>query len=154
MPDIQVQAEDKIAEVIRGMQLAWPPAAQITTGRLPWNVQGDGTVVIYPGIRIYPLRPQFGQGTNQREDVGYGVGIAWICPADHFTSEMRDRVSSGRALVRRRIVEDCFDQLPLVTGAVYLSTKIGDTEVNLPKEAHRYEVSGLAAYCWVRESRT
>ena len=153
MPDIQVQAEDKIAEVIRGMQLAWPPAAQITCGRLPWNVQGDGNVVIHPGIRIYPLRPVFAAGTNEREDVGYGVGIAIICPADHLTGDNRDRVSSARAKIRRKLVEDRLT-LDLVSGATYNQTKIGDSEVNLPKEFHAYEVSGLTVRCWVREPRT
>jgi hypothetical protein len=154
MASVQVQIEDKCLTIIKGLQLSWPAAAEIRCARLPWNVQGDGTVVISPGIVIYPLRPQFAAGTNRREDVGYGAGIAIIAPADHSTLEMRDRAPAAREAIRRKLVEDRFDTMDLVSGATYIQTKIGDTEVNIPKEAHRYEVSGLAVRCWVREPRT
>jgi hypothetical protein len=41
-----------------------------------------------------------------------------------------------------------------LTDATYLQTKVADLDVNIPKEAHRYEVSGLLVRCWVREPRT
>lgn len=154
MPSIQVQAENKVIDILKSMELAWPPASMIAARRLPWDVKGDGTVVIHPGITVHPLKPVFAAGTNEREDVGYGVGITIIAPTDHSSAEMRDRVPACREAIRRKLVEDRLSTLPLVSGATYIQTKIGDSEVNLPREAHRYEVSGLVARCWVREPRT
>lgn len=154
MPSIQVQVEDRLVEIIRLMQLDWPPSESIAARRLPWDTKGDGTVLIHQGITIYPLRPVFAPGTNEREDVGYGAGIAVIAAADHSSSAMRDRVPAAREAIRRKLVEDRLDTLDLVSGATYIQTKIGDSDVNLPKEGHRYEVSGLTVRCWVREPRT
>ena len=38
--------------------------------------------------------------------------------------------------------------------ATFLTTKVRNQDVNIPREGHRYEVSGLAVRCWVREPRT
>jgi hypothetical protein len=84
--------------------------------------------------------------------VGYGVGIALIADADHSTAANRDRIPLARELIRRKLVED---RLTIqLTDATYLQTKVADLDVNIPKEAHRYEVSGLLVRCWVREPRT
>jgi hypothetical protein len=154
MASVETQVKEKCLAIIKSLEFAWPPASMVRCARLPWNVHGDGTVIAHPGITLYNLRPIFAAGTNRREDVGYGVGIAIIAPAEHSTTEMQDRVPSVREAIRRKLVEDRFDTMDLVSGATYIQTKIGDTEVNIPKEAHRYEVSGLAVRCWVREPRT
>jgi hypothetical protein len=152
MPDVQVQLEDQVLGIIESMQLDWPPAGEVRARRLPWDVAGNGTVIVHRGITVYPVPEQYAAGTNEREDVGYGVGIAVIASADHATSENRNRVREVTAKIRRELVEDRLTvNLP---GATYNQTKVRVGEVNIPKEAHRYEVSGLVVRCWVRESRT
>lgn len=153
MPDIQGQAEDRVLAIIQGMQLPWPGTDEIRARRLPWDQQGGGTIVIHRGITVYPLKPVYAAGTNEREDVGYGVGIAFIAPADHSTRENRHRIADVRAKIRRKIVEDRLS-LPLISGATYIQTKVADGDVNIPQDSHRYEVSGLTVRCWVREPRT
>ena len=153
MPDsIQVQVEDQLVSIIRGMQLAWPPSSEIQARRLPWDTTGDGTVLVHRGITAYSLPTAEAAGTNQREDMGYAIGLAFIAAADHSTSTNRNRVHAAKEAVRRKIIHD---RLTIVLdGGHYLQTKVANGEVNVPKEAHRYEVSGLVVRGWVRESRT
>lgn len=152
MSSVQKQLEDKLLQLIRGMQLDWPRSEEIRARRLPWDVKGDGTVVVHRGLTLYPLRRQYAAGTNEREDVGYGVGIALIVPADSSSGDNRDRVPAVQEAIRRKIVEDRFS--PTLEGGTYIQTKVAETDVNIPKEAHRYEASGLAVRCWMREPRT
>jgi hypothetical protein len=149
---IQTQIEDKLVQILKGMSLAWPPSEMIVARRLPWDSQGDKTTIISPGIVVFPLPPREAAGTNLREDIGYGVGIAFIAPADHSTSENRNRVHAAREAVRRKII---YDRLTIeLTGADFCQMKVVEPEVNVPKEAHRYEFSLMAVRCWVREPRT
>ena len=153
MASIQVQAEDKVVEILTRMELPWPPSEEIVARRLPFDDQGDGTAIYHRGITVFPLRKIYGPGTNEREDIGYGVGVLFVTPTDHSTAEMRDRVALPLEFIRRKIVEDVLT-LPLVSGATYNQTKVRDLDINLPKSKHRYEVSGLEVRCWVREPRT
>lgn len=153
MPDsIQVQVEDQLVSIIRGMQLAWPSSEEIQARRLPWDTLGNKTLVVHKGITVYQLPTAEAAGTNQREDQGYAVGVAFIAAADHSTSMNRNRVPAAREAVRRKIIHD---RLTIVLeGGHYLQTKVANGEVNIPKEDHQFEVSGLIVRCWVRESRT
>lgn len=153
MPDsVQVQIENAVASVIKSLQLAWPPADQIRAARLPWDVLGDGTVVVHPGITIYPAPAAEAAGTNLREDIGYGVGIAFILPASHWTSVARDMVPAAKEAVRRKLIHDRLSVS--LSGGDFCQVKIAEGEVNVPREAHRYEVSGLLLRGWMREPRT
>lgn len=153
MPNsVQVQIEDKIVAVIRDMQLAWPPSELIVARRLPWDTSGDKSTTIHAGITVFPMAPTEAPGTNLREDIGYGVGIAFIAPVDHSYTVNRDRVPAAREAVRRKLVYDRFTiQL---TGGDFCQIKLVEPEVNVPKEAHQYEVSLIALRAWVREPRT
>lgn len=153
MPDsVQVQLEDQLVSIIRGMQLAWPASEEIQARRLPWDTQENGTLVVHRGITVYPLPTAEAAGTNQREDMGYAVGIAFIAAADHSTSTNRNRVPAAREAVRRKVITDRLTVQ--LDGGHYLTTKVANSEVNVPKDGHRFEVSGLVIRCWMRESRT
>jgi hypothetical protein len=153
MPDsVQVQLEDQLVSILRGMQLAWPLSEEIQARRAPWDRKGDGTQIIHRGITVYPLQTAEAAGTNQREDLGYAVGVAFIAATDHSTSTNRNRVHAAKEAIRRKIIHD---RLTIVLdGGHYLQTKVANGEVNVPTDAHGYEVSGLVVRCWVRESRT
>lgn len=149
---IQVQIEDNIVAVIRAMQLQWPPSNQIVARRLPWDEHGDRTTIIHTGITVFPTPPREAAGTNLREDIGYGVGIAFISAVDHSSSMNRGRVHAAREAVRRKLV---YDRLDIeLTGGDFCQIKLMEPEVAVPKEAHQYEVSLIALRAWVRESRT
>jgi hypothetical protein len=153
MPDsVQKQMEDQLVAIAVSLQLEWPQPAEIRARRLPWDTLGDGTLVVHGGLTIYPLPTIEAAGTNQREDMGYGAGLAFIAAADHSTSMNRNRVHAAKEAVRRKIIHD---RLTLVLDSgMYLQTKVSNGEVNVPKEGHQYEVSGLVVRCWVREPRT
>lgn len=149
---IQTQLEDRILEIVRAMQLDWPKSEEMQARRLPWDTQGDGTVVIHRGITVFPLPPAYAAGTNLREDAGYGIGLAFIAGTDHSTAANRGQVHKSRELIRRRIVHDRVSII--LDGADMYQIKVFEPEVNVPKEAHRYEYSLLGVRAWVRESRT
>lgn len=149
---IQVQIEDKIVAVIKAMQLEWPAPELVVARRLPWDVMGDKATTIHSGITVFPLPPREAPGTNLREDIGYGVGIAFIAPADHSYTMNRGRVPAAREAVRRKLIYDRFT-VQLV-GGDFCQIKLIEPEVAVPKEAHQYEVSLIALRAWVREPRT
>jgi hypothetical protein len=153
MPDsVQVQLEDQLVSILRGMQLAWPLSEEIQARRAPWDKKGDGTLIIHRGVTVYPLPTIEAAGTNQREDMGYAAGVAFISATDHSTSTNRNRVHAAKEALRRKIIHD---RLTLVLDSgMYLQTKVSNGEVNVPTADHGYEVSGLVVRCWVREPRT
>ncbi len=149
---VQVQIEDKLVSIIKGMQLDWPAPDLVVARRLPWDTLGDKTTVYHVGISVFPTPPREAPGTNLRDDIGYGIGIAFIAPADHSTTMNRDRVPAAREAVRRKII---YDRLSIeLTGGCFCQIKLIEPDVNMPKDAHRYEISILAVRAWVRESRT
>lgn len=154
MPDsVQKQFEDYAVTTIQSLSLSWPPSAQIRAARLPYDVLEDGTVVIHPGITVYELRATEAPGSNQREDVGYGIGIAFIHPKPHNNTTGRDRIPAAKEAVRRKLQHD--RPSITLTGGHSIELKVTDGEVKVPgKGGHRYEICGLVVRAWMRESRT
>lgn len=152
MPVLQTDIEDRLLEIVRSMELDWPRQDEMQARRLPWDALGDGTAVWHRGLTLFPLPPQYAPGTNLREDIGYGIGLAFIMPADHSTAESRKRVTGAREAVRRKIVHDRLNIA--LSGADFCQIKVFEPEVAVPKDAHRYEYSLLGVRAWVRESRT
>jgi hypothetical protein len=149
---IQRQIEDGLVGIIRGMQLEWPRSEEVVARRLPWNTQGDKTTIFHRGITVFPTPPREAAGTNQRDDIGYGVGLAFISSADQSLENARDQVLASREAIRRKII---YDRLSItLTGGHFIQVKLTEPEVNLPKDAHLYEISIMAIRAWVRESRT
>lgn len=152
MADVQKQCEDAVVSVIRSLSLKGLQASEIVARRRAWHQLGDGTWVIHRGITVFPEPEVEAPGTNEREDIGYGIGVAMIVPTTHNTSEGRDLVTTWRAALRRKIYHDALS-IVLPSG-LYLQTKVSHRELVLPKDADRFEVSGLLIRCWMRESRT
>lgn len=154
MPDsVQVQLEDAVVSLIAGLGLTWPPGEQIRAARLPWHQHGDGTLVVHQGVTVYPMPSVYGPGSNRRDNVGYGVGIAIIAPAEHATSVSRNRVPDAKEKIRRKLEADRLTGIGPTTSDHH-DTQVHDMEIHVPKEAHRFEASGLALRCWVLEVRT
>ena len=141
----------ELAKQTKAIEALGIPADEIVVRRLPWSDNGTQTVV-HRGITFYPLEEQEAPGTNVREDIGYPCGCAIILPADHGTAAHVAKVLDCREKIRRRFIHQRLSGVTL-TGGTYLTTKVQHLQINLPREAHRYEVSSLLIRCWMREPR-
>ena len=153
MKSVQEQCLEEIAGVIRGLALRRLDHSSVHVARLPWYINGDGTAVINRGIYVHPAEEREAPGTNEREDIGYGCAITMIVPATHSGLEEVGLVSEWRETIRRRLVNRRLTDLVLEGGHSCI-VKIEHNNLNVPRQAHRYEVSSMVARCWVREPRT
>lgn len=138
----------EVQRIIRGLSLRGVQSSEIEIRRLPWDENQ-----IHRGITIYPTEEREAAGTNQREDIGYGVGVALILPNDSSLREHVGRVSEWRSIIRRQFIHGRLSNVVL-TGGHYCITKVEHHQLNIPREAHRYEASSLIIRCWMRESRS
>lgn len=151
MADVHEQCLQELVRQTRGLKL--PIAdAEIAARRLPWTTNGDRSVTIHRGITFYPLEEAESAGTNEREDIGYPCGCAIILAADAGTADNLGKVLECRAKIRRKFIHQRLDKVTL-SGGLYLTTKVSHLQINLPREAHRYEASSLLIRCWMREPR-
>lgn len=153
MTSVQEQCLTEIASIIRGLALRGLNHNMVHVSRLPWYVSGDGNVIINPGIFVHPVQEREAPGTNEREDIGYGCAITMIVAATHSGLEEVGLIGEWRETIRRRLVNSRLDDLVLEGGHSCI-VKIEHNNINVPREAHRYEVSSMVARCWVREPRT
>jgi hypothetical protein len=153
MPDsVQKQCEDAVVAVIQTLSLTGLQASEIVARRRPWHVTGSGSVIIHRGITIHPVEETEAPGTNEREDIGYGVGVTMIVPTNMGLTDGRDTVYAWREAIRRKLYHDV---LPItLTNGLYLQTKVSHNQLVAPKEADAYEISSLLVRCWMREKRT
>lgn len=153
MPDsVQKQCEDAVIAAIKTLNLTGVQEAEIVARRRPWRVLGDGSVEMFRGITVHPIEETEAPGTNEREDIGYGVGVTMVVPSDLKLTEGRDKVYAWREAIRRKLYHDVLSIT--FAGGLYLQTKISHNQLVMPKEADRYEFSSLLVRCWMREGRT
>lgn len=141
-----------IAETIKGLALDRLAPEEVVVCRKPWKDEGNGNVVIDRGIRIHKAPEAEAAGTNERDDIGYGCFVTMIVPTDESQAENTDLVGAWRATIRREFLHARLD-VSLDDGQ-YVTTKVSHGEIDVPKEAHRYEVSTLLIRCWMREPRS
>ncbi len=153
MTSVQEQCLRKVAEIIRGLALNRTNPDQVQVCRLPWNVSGDGNVIINPGIFVHPVPEREAPGTNQREDIGYGCAVTMIVPTSHSSLESVGIVSEWRETIRREFVNSRLQDITL-DGGHFCIAKVEHNNLIVPREGHRYEVSSMVIRCWVREPRT
>jgi hypothetical protein len=144
MAEVHSSFMNAVLERIKGLELPGHPRPVIR--RWPWS-----DTHIHSGITIHPTPESEAPGTNEREDIGYGVGVTMILPTDHGMTENVERIPIWRAKIRRAFINQRlrvkFD------GASEHVCKVEHGNFPLPREAHKYEVSSLIIRCWMRESR-
>jgi hypothetical protein len=150
MPDsIQKQCEDAIVTTITNLSLTGVATGEVVARRWP-VVEGNHPPQM--GIVVHPVPPTRGIGTNEREDVGYGVGITVFKAGDLAGYDNRDLVLTWLETIFDKLVED---RLSIsLTGGTFLTITWEFGDVQVPKAMHDYERSSMVARCWVRRTRT
>jgi hypothetical protein len=91
-------------------------------------------------------------GTNERDDIGYGIGITMYRGGDHAAYELIDEVPAWREKIRRELA---YRTITIsASGCDMLTTHVEHGQLLVPKEFAHWEFSHLVLRCWVRESRT
>lgn len=151
MPDSTFkQALDAVVTAIQGLNLTNLPDDEVRVRRWPWKETSEGFVG-HRGITVHPLQETEFRGTNEREDIGYGIGITMIVGGNHANYEQIDAIPAWREAIRRNLHHT---RLGLsVTGCSELDFLVSHGQLNVPKELGKYEVSTLFARYVIRESR-
>lgn len=151
MPDSTFkQALDAVATAIQGLDLTGLPDDEVRVRRWPWKETSQGTVP-HRGITVHPLTEAEYPGTNERDDIGYGIGVTIIVGSDHAAYEQIDRVPAWREAIRRNLHRT---RLGLsITGCNELDFMVSHGQLNVPKDLSKYEVSTLFCRYAIRESR-
>lgn len=128
-------------------------AASEIVARRQWaRKQGDGTWIPHRGITIHPEPPRQKAGTNRSEDIGYGIGITAMIPADHSSEEL-GTIGDWIEIIRRTFINQRLTNVTPFNGHVCISTvEHGDFAKDF--DDHKYEVSSLLIRVWARETRS
>ena len=153
MASIQKECEDSIVTTIQALGLTGITSAEIVARRSPWCETVSGQQgYIHRGITIYPVPELERHGTNEREEIGFGVGIAMIVPGDHAGTTNRDLIPTWRSTIRRKIIRDTITITE--SGANFCDLTWEHGRLSLPREFFNWELSDMVARCWVRQTRT
>ena len=137
---------DAVRTMILGLSLADLTSANVVVRKLPWNREP-----LDEGVFIHPVPERYGQGTNLRDDVGYGVMVTMIRKSNqNLTSNMNAfavwRQSISNALRRGSStfgVAEVYN-LTIEPAAVYLPEAF----------AKNYDVGAVLVRCFSREPLT
>lgn len=151
MPDSTFkQALDAVATAIQTLSLTNLPSDEVRVRRWPWKETDRGTIA-HRGITVHPLTEAEYPGTNERDDVGYGIGITMIVGSDHAAYEQIDGIPAWREAIRRNLHRT---RLGLsISGCNELDFMVSHGQLNVPKDLHKYEISTLVGRYAMRESR-
>jgi len=151
--DVHEKFLDELVEKTKGLALGFPES-EIRNRRLEHKVESDGRVTIQTweqGVTFFPMQEAESAGTNLREDIGYGCGCVIVLPADHGSADNLGKVLEARSKIRRKFIHQRMDAL--LSGGMYLTTKVQHLPINQPRDGHQYEASSLLIRCWIREPR-
>jgi len=139
---------DRVKATLLGLNLPFGKG-QIEIRKLPWDRD-----MIYPGITIYPMPERESRGTCGRDDIGYGIGIAYVRPTTRNLSEGLGDIVTARQRVRRVFhnkrlpgfeSDDCH----------VMSCKVIGSGVEIPKEFYASnDIGQQVIWAWFREYRT
>jgi hypothetical protein len=152
--DVLEQCLNELVIGTKGLKLGLPPE-EVRKRRLEYKITSDGRVVIKEwerGVTFFPIPEAEAAGTTGRDDIGYGIGCVIVLGSDSGQSANVGLASEIRAKIRRRFIHQRLTTVT-VSGGYYLTTTFSHQQINLPREAHRFEASSQLIRCWVRESR-
>lgn len=154
--DIGEKCLNELVTVTKGLTLPLIRAEEVRGRRLEYKITTDGRVSLREwekGVTFFPMPETEAAGTHGREDIGYGIGLVVALSPDSGQSANVGAATEIRALIRRRFIHQRLTTVT-VSGGYYLTTKFHHLQINLPREAHRFEASSCLIRCWVRESRS
>lgn len=138
---------EQVRDDIRALSLTGLETYEIQVRRLPHDAKGAWC----RGVTIHPLKEGFFSGSNEREDVGYGVGIAMVQNNDNDDYRKLDRLLLWREKIRQKFVEDS----SMAAANTVFNVKVShDHPIDWNVHLQNYDVSRLALRVYSRESRT
>jgi len=150
--EVHKQAMAVICTRIKALSLPGFSREQIVVRRWPWDTKADGTVNYHHGITIHPEREIEAPGTNERDDIGYGIGVTMIVPADHASTANVDKVPMARREIRAEFHHQKLTGVSL-NDSIHLNCTVEHNAINTPRDGHRYEISSQIIRFWMREAR-
>ena len=106
----------------------------------------------FPGVTIHPTQERYFDGTNMREDIGYGCSLTMVQNNNNNSADLLNRVLQWRETIRQYFVEN--DTLGSGTTIFTLKVEHGDVFTWDGMIKDNYDVSVLTIRVWSRESRT
>jgi len=141
-------AMEAIRDAIRTLGLEGVDSEEVQVRRLPY----DGQDHWYRGITVHPVPETYGQGTNEREDIGYGCGVTLVQNNDNDSDYKLDQLLDWRETIRTYFVEN--STLTGVSTTFTLKVEHGYV-IDYDKLYDRnYDVSRLVVRVYSRETRT
>jgi hypothetical protein len=144
------QCLDGVLARLQGMTFAGLNTANFTRRKLPWNRKLTANEV-KPGAFITPApeRQDSRAGTNQRDDVGYGVAIVVVRVSNKDLISNEDATLLWRQQINKAFRNQRLDgvvenwKCEVEPGSVFNSSLFGDG----------YDVFSMTVRCWCRETR-
>lgn len=93
---------EAIRDAIRTLELADITSDEVAVRRLPYDSQNHW----YRGVTIHPVPEEYDEGTNEREAIGYGCGIAMVQNNDNDSDYKLDQLLLWREKIRQYFVEN------------------------------------------------
>ena len=144
-----------VRDAIDGMRLPGLEQKGVEVRKLDW----DG-IFAYPGISVVPMKEIEGQGTNIRDQIGYGVLIVMNMGTARGTNENADVITYWRKAVRSKFnkqrvcmreVEDGVSE----TGTCPILCEVSHETIEVPEQFKKNRDWGyLMLRFWFMESRT
>lgn len=138
---------EQVQSDIQALSLTGLEAYEIQVRRLPHDAKGFW----HRGITIYPLQENFFSGSNEREDVGYGLGIAMAQNNNNDDLRKLDQLLLWRETIVRHFVENS----SMAAAATVFNVKVShDHPIDWDRFLQNYDVSRLTLRAYSREART
>jgi hypothetical protein len=143
---VQTQCADALATAIAALSLTGISSGEIVVRRKPTRADQ-----FYRGITLFPLEENEAPGTNQREDIGYAIGVLLCRESEFGNADNMDVFPTWRESIRRNVIHKRITVT--LSGGHYLTTTWEPGRFNVPKQ-DRFETSQFTIRCWMREPRT
>lgn len=139
---------DAVATVIQGLDLDGVHDDEIRVRKHP-----DDDSRVYPGITVHPAVDwqHRREGTNERDDVGYGVQVTMVQATSQDVRRQIDRRLLWREKIRREFIHQ---RAPLSSiTEVYTCHIEAAPPFNRRDFRKDYDVDSLVIRVWTRETR-
>lgn len=96
-----MKAMEGVRDEIIALALTGLLDSRVAVRRLPHDGEH-----YFPGITVHPLPEIYHTGTNERESVGYGIGVTIVVNNENDSDYLLDRLLLWRQQIRQYFVEN------------------------------------------------
>ena len=148
--DVYRQALDAVATTIQGLALTGFRADEVRVRRRPESGEFK-----HPGISVFWDQEREGNGSNERDDIGYPCVIDIATGSDRGDDERINAIAAARRSIRRAFNHT---RTPIasiaIVGVCPTVCLVSYESIDLSKFwQENWNDSRLVVWCWFRESR-